>query len=560
MATITPQTNIMLVKCPLTLDNKNQITFANKEAQYNYFNSLEKYEVELDDSSYQRKDGFIRFPAHIDEIMLYNYVMYQNENYSNKWFYAYITGMEYVNRNLTNVYIQTDVWQTWQFDINFKESFVEREMIAKSEDIPGSNLLPETLETGEYIINARNNITDMEMVSVVAYSGTEVPVFKSNNTQWVMPINQGAFVVNGNVSTVAFLLCNNEDFSALMTALQDANYSDFIVACFSVPKLAVEDFLINENKITSDDNSIDVYCLQSKTGITNTEYNQKTKNYTLDDVPNSIDGYTPRNKKLLTYPYVYIGFNPPNGSTKIFRFEDFEGIPGFKIISEVNPNPTICLIPQNYRGQSGDSLSDLVQITGYPTLASKTDTYNIWLAQNSEIINLQMKQEEANYNLGQIGASANMVNSALKLNSGGIIESSINARQQQINYDYYVKLQMAQVEKQQMLPDNVNLSSSGATLLGYGKFDDNIFTVYTIKQDFAKRIDKYFNMYGYLTNNVKVPNLNNRSNWNYIKTIGANILGNIPQEDLQTIKNFFDNGITLWHTTTEFLDYSKENN
>ena len=129
----------------------------------------------------------------------------------------------------------------------------------------------------------------------------------------------------------------------------------------------------------------------------------------------------------------------------------------------------------------------------------------------------------------------------------------------EVNHDFYIKQQMAQIEKQALLPDKVNMSSSNATLIGYNLIDKNIFTRYTIKSQFAQRIDKYFDMYGYLTNTVKTPNLNNRPNWNYIKTIGANILGDILQEDLQTIKQFFDNGITLWHNTNTFLDYSQNN-
>lgn len=73
--------------------------------------------------------------------------MYQNESFNDKWFYAFITKMEYANNNMTRIEIVTDVWQTWQFDIEFKESFIEREMINVSDDIPGSNLLPEGLET-----------------------------------------------------------------------------------------------------------------------------------------------------------------------------------------------------------------------------------------------------------------------------------------------------------------------------------------------------------------------------------------------------------------------------
>lgn len=294
---------------------------------------------------------------------------------------------------------------------------------------------------------------------------------------------------------------------------------------------------------------------------------------TLNSRPSSIDGYTPRNKKLLTYPYLYLGFNPYNGSEKIYRYEDFSNAtPVFSIISEINPNPTICVIPQNYRGASGDSLSDIATISGYPTISYKTDVFNSWLAQNGEIINLQMQQEQFNYEMNMNKNAVNIgsgIGSALgSIATGGLlapsaitgaINSGIDMYSQYKNHDFYIKNQMAQIEKQKMMPDKVNMGSSNSTLMGYDKIDKNIFTRYSIKYEFAERIDKYFDMFGYLTNKVKVPNINNRPNWNYVKTIGCNIVANIPQTDLQTIKDIFDNGVTLWHNPSTFLDYSQNN-
>ena len=131
---VVPQTDIKLIKMPLHLDYKNQLTFNNLNEQLNYFNSLPY--LELDGATYQRKDGFIRFNKHIDELIKYNYCMYKNESYSNKWFFAFIIGMQYINDNCTFIIIETDVFQTWQFDINIKQSFVEREMINVADDIP----------------------------------------------------------------------------------------------------------------------------------------------------------------------------------------------------------------------------------------------------------------------------------------------------------------------------------------------------------------------------------------------------------------------------------------
>ena len=130
---VTPNSNIRLVKVPLTINNKNQLTFESKEAQFEYFNSLPF--IEMKDTSYHRKDGTIRYDGLFDDLIGYNYCMYQNESYSNKWFYAFITKMTYQNNSLTYIEIATDVWQTWQFDIQFKESFIEREMIDVSSDV-----------------------------------------------------------------------------------------------------------------------------------------------------------------------------------------------------------------------------------------------------------------------------------------------------------------------------------------------------------------------------------------------------------------------------------------
>lgn len=131
---LTPSTKLRLIKTPIEIDNKNQLTFNNKTEQRDYFLSLPH--LEIDEISYQRKDSMIYFPEHIDKLINYNYVMYLNENYTNKWIYAFITRMEYENDFNTKIYITTDVFQTWQFDITFKESFIEREMLATANDIP----------------------------------------------------------------------------------------------------------------------------------------------------------------------------------------------------------------------------------------------------------------------------------------------------------------------------------------------------------------------------------------------------------------------------------------
>lgn len=543
---ITPDTNIRLLKCPIKLDNKNQITFSNISSQTSYFLSLPHLEVE--GSMYQRRDSSIYYPAIYDELTEYSYVMYQNENYSNKWFYAFISGMEYLNDNTTKISIITDSFQTWQFDVTYKASFVEREMINVSSDVPGANLIPENLETGEYKIGGTANVTGLEPVFVCAYSGD---TFTIENTT----IHFTSFTnVNGIYSSVNYLVAlTGAGYAALYDALLTGNQSEKIVALFTIPSLAVD--------------SKNLTAMTDKTYLLSGKADPEIK--TLISTPSSLDGYTPKNAKVRTYPYMYVGFNPPNGTSKIYRYEDFSnGTPSFKFISEVNPNPTIHMIPQDYRGQTGDSLSDSASLNGYPQIGSKVDVYNSWLAENTGILSVQESQAWTNFKYDTASGTAGLIGSIFSIASGGsknlgdisgFASGALDMYRSAANYDYYIAMCNAQKEKQAMLPDNVSLGGSNATLLGYDLMDNNIFTRYNIKYQFAKRIDDYFSMFGYQTNELKIPNINNRPNWNYVKTQGINIIGNIPNEDLEIIKTLYNSGITLWHNPATFLDYSQNN-
>ena len=390
-----------------------------------------------------------------------------------------------------------------------------------------------------------------QLVFIIAFTGDHIGPTQISTQGWEF---------NGIPSSVCFIVCLGFVLNTVLNIINNDGNGDKILNVFAIPKLAVKSL------IPIDPPGTTTYWWQILPAI----FKENPIIKTLTSTPNNIDGYIPRNNKLRTYPYLYLGFNPQNGTQKIYRYENFaNGSPSFKIMSEINPNPSVQFIPQNYRGANGDSLSDNASLNGYPTISYKNDVFNTWLAQNSEIVNLQMSQQAVNYEVSAIKGGMGMIGDTLKMLSGnpssmadgfnGYINKGLDLISLDRNYDFYIKQQMAQIEKQKLLPDNASLSSSNATLLGYNLLHENIFTRYNIKQEFARKIDKFFDMYGYLTNDIKIPNLNNRPNWNYVKTIGANILGNIPQNDLLTIKELFNNGLTLWHNSQTFLDYSQNN-
>ena len=112
---IQPNSIIKICKgVPFDNSYNDSMYFESKEQQYNYFNSKVKHT--MNKASYTRVNGGnVRFNLVADSLYDCNYLMFQNTSYGNKWFYAFITEVEYLNDGVTNVHFEIDVLQTWYF-------------------------------------------------------------------------------------------------------------------------------------------------------------------------------------------------------------------------------------------------------------------------------------------------------------------------------------------------------------------------------------------------------------------------------------------------------------
>lgn len=553
---IPPNNEIILLNVPIEIDNKNQLTFANANAQFQYFRYLEPQFV-YDQITYVRKDNYVVVNAEYDDVIKYNYAMYQNENFSTKWYYAYILRVEWLSPNSTKVYLKTDVFQTYQFDVEYKVSFIEREHCNVSEDTIGANLVPETLETGDFIENASTSIKGMNPIYVIAYARNPNTGGGDSGT-----FNYQGCFINGIPSGLFYWIGHPVQLLGQLKYMQD--YSDDIKAVFTVPSISVLGYG-NYSIDTLDDQNATVG------GWIHDVLTSPGREFTLNSAPSTLNGYTPRNQKLRQYPYCYLGFTPSNGEQKIFRYEDFQNAtPSFKLICEINPNPSPTFIPKNYKGVSGLNVSESVKSSGYPSISWTSEYFSSWIAQNQNLVNLNLDRGQFNYEIGMskesVNYMGNQISNAMNANVGKFVSDSgnvlLDTYSMTQNHDYDIKETMGQIEKQKMLPNTSSIGTN-AGILGYGYQNSDIFTSYSIKAQFAERIDLYFDMYGYQTNKLKLPNITGRPNWNYVKTLGLNALqkstANIPQEDLLEFKNLFNNGITLWHNPATFLDYSQNN-
>lgn len=518
---VIPNSNIRIIKCPLELDNLNQITFATKAAQETYFKSLPY--IEIDDASYQRKDGYIRFPASFDTTLPYNYVMYQNESYSNKWFYAFITNKEYLNDEVTAIYIETDTFQTWQFDLVYKPSFIEREMIASADDLVGANIVPEQLETGDYVINAaikKNSLTYRGFV-VAATIDLEGTI-----THDKYPNVAGGSYGGVYSGAKLFYYGLESDINTKLKDVADKGQSDGILAIFAVPMTMIE--------------TTGGHVVNTSATVVSQDWTYIIPGGDSDNTPTrptTVDGYTPKNNKLFVYPYSYLLASNNSGSNAIYKYELFSNETNdFKLYGAITPGMSIILVPKNYNKVS-ENFEETLPLGKFPIANYNDDVYKNWI-----------RQQGLNIGISAAGSLLSTATGVVTGNPIGVASGILG-----------VANTLGQVYEHSLIPphNNGNLNI-GDVMYGSGNLT---FTLYqmSVKSEMAEIIDNFFSMYGYKTNKVKIPNLYNRSNWNFVKTINCNLEGEIPQKDLQSIKDMFNNGITLWHTTGGFLDYSQTN-
>ena len=184
---MTPSSEIYLLSVPeLESNYSNTYLFDTILSQKRFF--LNKQEYKLEQYTYLRKESSIKINIHIDDLYEVNYIMYKNKK--DKWYYAFIMDKVYINENVTQIIIATDVIQTYMFDFILAESYVDRCHVDRWKDTPEGTLPTdefenEGLEFGEYIQQESNYIYEFKKSFVAVCSN---PLGELENRR---EINQG---------------------------------------------------------------------------------------------------------------------------------------------------------------------------------------------------------------------------------------------------------------------------------------------------------------------------------------------------------------------------------
>ena len=550
MALIEPNSRIdFLTGIPFDPSYENTMYFDNLNQQVSYFDSKMSIGLSVEKSSYQRVDsGYIKVgwvvdtygQSVINQMYNVNYMRFKNTNFENKWFYAFVDNVEYINNNTVGVYYHIDVMQTWHFDYSFNECFIERQHTET--DAIGANTIPENFELGDYVFGSPYDFPYNPVAIVVTaglIDGSYAAGYLVQGLTSMGNTFSGVHFYAYDITTTTGLSDLNDMLEAAYTSRENQNT---IIAVYMYSA-----YFMQGNKVPVE---VNVYLPM----VDNDYY---------------IDQHIVRNKKLLTYPYNFIYVSNYQGNHAEYKYEYFNNPATckVKIWGSAGINPGMILYPYNYK-TSGDNFDEAITLYGFPMCSWVNDAYKAWIAQNAGTINAGVFAAGVSWadtiikgkglaegiaNTDSLAKFQNIKNFPSALGKSLSAErNDLDTFTQSLGRSLIATAGIVgQMRDHAVQPPQSHGNQNGDVLYQAGKMTFMIVNKH-IRTEYADIIDSFFDMYGYAVHKCGIPNRNARPCYTYVKTVGCSLDGNVPVSYLKMIEEIFNNGIRFWRTNATF--------
>ena len=615
----TPQTEVhLLTNVPFNYNYNNVMDFNSVSEQTTYF--LNKSKLEFEDLTYQRvNNNTINLEVEYEDLYDVNYMMFQNDRIPGKWFYAFITAYDFVSPKVTRITYQIDVYQTWLFQMTWQSTYVEREHTKRfnQDGSPVINTIDEGLAYGSdyktvYKRKCNNDniiwlvaITKLPMHLILSGGGSATPscIGRVRNplyfTLLPLDLDNESVTINGN----------SPEYTKILLLGQDEETIGQLVSLYYTPYVPFEYTLSANNDITVTDPNIHIY---TDNGYSYMEYNEflynrwTPKNYTVSNNMYSdiMPSYT--ESKLLMYPYTVIELTDMKGNTITLKPQNFDSNSlVIQTRGSISTQPKTAIYPVNYLGNTAGNVTDFTcgiidnTICDVPIVDDYTASYmqanrnsiattnkyamdnaNRGIVQNNAVNRVQNAIMDRQQQYMESDTKWNQWGNLLDLHAGSALRSgyelakkydlsqgqrlAMNQNNDIANHNLRINAEQAIGMTQAKIEDINNIPPTVSNLGNNTMFDSGwknmhyYIMIKTVRDEYATQLTNYFKMFGYKVNKLEIPNTKSRQYYNYIKTVDANIIGNIPSNDLNTIKGIFDKGVTIWHTSN-VGDYSVNN-
>lgn len=554
---IGPSTTVRLCQS-IPLDNTytDTILFTSKSAQESYFAS--KTKKVYSGLTYQRlASNSSTWAIFLEDVADYfydcNYLCFQNGGFGNKWLYAFISDILYINENCTAITFEIDVMQTWLFDFEIKKSFIERMHV--SDDTISRNVVEEDLnfmQRYEYYKIEPSGLFGGTSSDLSKDYSSVVLIATSEDCDQDDEVRGGEMIQNTyqGLKYIAFPIYQNpsaclEALNEWLKKMNESGKAGAINSISMVPATGLS--MVPEDGWKYKAEVIDGVIREQSYKI----------NYT-----NLDDDYVPKNNKLFCWPYHFFTITTMDGQSYDFKYEDIiesDPIPGyaemkFSFKFAFGPNPTYFMFPQYYMKHE-NNIDYGVKLTGFPQCNWNFGVWENYYAQQDT--NIALSMIASSLGAGSAGAGTAAQGLTSKAGAGvstavGMLQAGISAVQAGLSTFGGLSVVKSQ-------PDQ----SKGANNVGGVNYNMETMDFWIIHKrlhwGYVVKIDDYFTKFGYRVNSTGVPNLHTRKYWNYLKLDQPSVTGNMPVGDMRMIKQILSNGITFWHTT-DVGNYDLNNN
>lgn len=581
---------------PLNPTYDGTLTFANATEQFNYFQGQALFGA-MTELSYQRyDDGAITVEMPINHLYGCNYMVFRNIEFSNRWFYAFVNKVEYISNDVTKIYYTIDILQTWMFDWEFGNCFIDREHV--NDDSIGANTLPEPFTVGNLVLNSQRNVFEYSSYALVIsgycsiYFATDGSGnFNTNNPRvWLEEefgtVGQTPFVVEGN--TISNIIHTYIPFTTdlekevavkYMSSLLEGDFFDsfnkLVTNVTVVPLIHSGDEILGANEIYTD-----IHYNGYRRTRTCSGYGEIQSTISLIDP----DFYYPTCKKLYTEQFMKVKLSGINGCGEILHQDSVllnETVGGyvstpvqiqggvyngcgyrlmFKDKDSENFGRALCLDSGSIV-ESPFTASNRPQVIGNMILTALTSaikSFSTMSVSQMPVGNVEGEQSTSlmpyNPTIAAMNDTPPVVH-PMQLDSFG--NEAMFGAKNAIGYGLPILAKVLGIRGSGLPKTPMAQSYALDTLDNTWSY---YYELYTPNKKDLISIDNYLNTFGYASNRIGKPNTNTRERWNYVKLKWCNFSrANMSADVIAQVKAIFERGVFLWHGAENVNNYVNVN-
>lgn len=548
------QSNIFQLLASVPITPSQQLWFNTTAERDAYFDGKVIYT--FTDMKFIREHRAVKVNLNVETLEAANYMRFRNNAYNGIWMYCAIDRVEYVNPNTSLIYFAVDAWQTYFMNVDIRDCDIAREHVPAGSAY-NYNTVAEGVDYGDYIINSERVYTLDSQDEVTTYVIISTINLVNSGGTVDNPVIYGAWgnEIQGlpTACEVDYLDATTANISTFFQTMADYPWvAQGIISIFPFPA----DFL-------------------PKAGTTMT-----ATGLVIGRVHGNISGGGRRiieqawqsmfpafsQGKLYCYPYSFLEIVLDDGTSLVVKPELLEsGTLQLVCNGCCIPTGQVLVAVANYAGNDAgttgtDSLFGSVLFSGFPSFPVQNDQYTVAKQQAISTYELIHQQNRTNMQIGAItGALSSIGGGAIAGDDGGLtgIAGALGGAVNWLGNTVMSMLNEQQAaardrQKIDQMQGSVSLSgqqSNGAQalLMTMAQGLSVRARAWCLKPEFQQKLEQYFDAFGYKSNRIGVPNMNNRPRYNYVRCNSVNIYGNIPQEHLSTIRHMFLNGVTFWH-------------